>query len=589
MGKFAIGIDLGTTTSGIAYYDPDTKSPRIIKPTGSRNNRLIPSIVAVDKEGDLKVGETAKRVAKLGGAAAIREIKRLMGKPDSKTHIKGKAYRPEEVSALILKELRKTAKKALGTEVDEVVLSVPANFDDAAKTATIEAAHIAGLKVAQLVNEPTAAALAFGIDHADIEEQILVFDFGGGTLDITILEMDEGILDVIASHGDPQLGGKDLDAVLEEHIEQRFLAENPDGTITDTARNQLKNLAEGAKIALSANQSHEVVFDSFGRRDDGTEIGLLVRVSRAEFEEMAESVLERVRVCLREALSKKKVRPSSIDRVLLVGGSTYMPAVRRLVAERFGKEPRDSDVDPDLAVCLGAAVKAAITRGDIDPEDGVILTDVAPYGLGVRVIGEVGGYFMPNLYCPLIVPNTTIPYTVTREFSLIATDQDSVDIEVFQDHKGTAKLVDDAEETGLKGRIEDIPPSTSGEPHPVAVHFSYDTNGLIHVEARIPGTDRKVEIVMDKTAKRLSDGERQEAIARIDELWRESSMAREIEPLLARAEEAAALVDEENRSRIRSLDEVIKRHLADGDEDTAREKVDELTDLLFDLEGIIDG
>lgn len=392
---FAIGIDLGTSTSEICFYRKDASEPI---PDPITKMPIIPSIVAINSKGEWLVGENARSYVNLPDQG-IREVKRKMGTSE-KVKLKDKEYSPEEISAHILRKLKENAEEALGKTVKVVVVSVPANFPDAARQATLNAAELAGFKVLRLINEPTAAALAFGIDNIDTEEQLVVFDWGGGTLDITVLEMVAGVLDVKSSFGDPHLGGKDFDELLINLIRRKFQADYPDVQIPDKSASKLKEEAERAKKMLSSQFSHIVNISNFAVQ--GSElIDLEIEVTREEFERAIAPLLERARECVRQALNAKKVEHSAIDRVLLVGGTTYIPAVRKLVAEMFAREPK-ADVNPDLAVGIGASVSAAISQGLISEESGIILTDVAPFGLGIEVVSQVGGQQMLT-YEPLVV------------------------------------------------------------------------------------------------------------------------------------------------------------------------------------------
>ncbi len=558
---------------------------------------MVPSIVGTSLSDRRVVGfdAAALRVRKmdlttsrfeLGPGESVSETKRAMGS-SAEIILAGSRHTPQEIGALVLRHLKAWAEQSLAREITDIVLSVPANFGDAARAATLQAARLAGLPSVRLISEPTAAALAFGVDKAHLDEQLLVFDFGGGTLDITVLEMMDGVLDVQASFGDPRLGGSDFDAVVEAHILERFKVTNPNAVLDPDRRHDLVVAAEQAKIALSAVRSHRVVIRHFARSRDNAPVDLLVDLTREEFEDAAGKVLERVRKCLRQALKAKGFRPSSIERVLLVGGSTRVPAVRRILAETFGFEPK-ADVDPDTAVCQGAAIQAAIVSGLWDGDDTPILADVAPFGLGVRVVGFVGSHLMTDLYSPLMAPNTSIPHTAGHRFQLTHPEQEALEIEVFQDHSGKAQRVQDAVDTGLRGRIEDIPPSLSGEPHEIEVDFSYDMNGLIRIEARVVGLDRSVTIALDRSTERLSEEEEQDAQSRVDEAWRNTAAFSEVEPILSRAEEFMVLLPSDDAERVAGACAELKRAVA-VDDGGHRDALNALTDILFDLEDLAYG
>ncbi|MHC5718859.1 MAG: Hsp70 family protein, partial [Nostoc sp.] len=310
-------------------------------------------------------------------------------------------------------------------------------------------------------------------------EQLVVFDFGGGTLDISVLEMFEGVLEVKCSFGDPLLGGKDFYEVMISLLLKKFEAQHPGVSASEKGLQELKETAEKAKKILSVEKSCDVHIAYFGERID-----LDVEITRTEFEKAIAPLLELARVCIREALNKKKIRPSAIDRVLLVGGTTYIPAVRNLVAEMFGKEPK-LDVNPDLAVGIGACIQAALAKGLINDESGIILTDVAPFGLGIDVVSIIGGQVMLT-YEALIQPNTTIPYSVKKTYTLLHAEQQEVEVRLYQDKTGKAKLPIDAIDTELTGNITDIPPAPNGNPYPMEIEFSYDINGIAKVTASIP-------------------------------------------------------------------------------------------------------
>ncbi len=575
---FAIGIDLGTSTSEICFFqkgepqpitDPGTKVP------------IIPSIVAINTKGELLVGETARGRVDLQGQG-IREVKRKMGTAEI-VLLQEQEYKPEEISAIILRKLKENAEIALGTIIKEVVISVPANFPDAARQATLNAGELAGLKILRLINEPTAAALAFGINNIDIEEQLVVFDFGGGTLDITVLEMVAGVLDVKSSFGDPYLGGKDLDEKMIGLILAKFQANYPDAQISEKSRLVLKGVAESAKKAISSQLSSTITVANFAIVKNEP-IDLDIEITRQEFEEAIAPLLERARNCVRQALNAKKLKPSAIDRVLLVGGTTYVPAVRKLVAEIFGREPK-ADINPDLAVGIGASISAASVQGLISQESGIILTDVSPFGLGIQIVREIGGQSM-LVYEPLILPNTTIPYSVKKTYSLMRADQTEVEIKLYQDHKGKARLPGDAIDMGIVGKITDIPLASDGIPYPIEVEFSYNANGIAKVKASIPAIGKNVEIEYGKSSSRLDDNQKSQAGKRLQDLWRQNEKSKGYEAIIEKAERFMAGIPSEEQPPLSDAVIELKEALIEDNTEEIEKAGERLIDLIYDLENM---
>lgn len=573
--NYAIGIDLGTSTSYICVYknneplpipDPTTKIP------------IIPSIVAINDRGKLLVGESARGIVDRPGFG-VRESKRKMGTGEV-IRLQQQDYRPEEIAALILRKLKDNAEEALGHSIQDVVISVPANFPDAARKATYNAGEIAGLNVMRLINEPTAAALAFGINNINVEEQIIVFDFGGGTLDISVLEMFEGVLDVKSSFGDPFLGGKDFDQVMINLLLEKFTSQNP-GVFVDNREGELKEKAEQAKKILSTELSCDVRIPYFASKD-GKSLDLDLEITRTEFEQAIAPLLEKAITCIRQALNAKKIRPSAIDRVLLVGGTTYIPAVRKMVAEMFGKQPK-LHINPDLAVGIGASIQAALAKGLIHEESGIILTDVASFGLGIDVVSIIGGQVMLT-YEPLIQPNTTIPYSVKKTYTLLHAEQQQVEVRLYQDNTGKAKLPADAIDTGITGQITDIPPAPDGNPYPVEIEFSYNLNGNATLKATIPDIRKSVEFVYGKSDKRMSDEDIKAATERSQDLWKQNERAKEYESLINKAERFMAGIPPQERSPLSSAVMDLKKALMNDNSKEIDEAGDRLIDMMYEWE-----
>ncbi len=587
----AIGIDLGTSTSEIAVFqhgepvvipDPYTRSP------------IVPSLVAMDKRGRWRIGEEARSWVDIPGYG-VREVKRLMG-TDQTVTIQGQSYRPEEISAMILQKLKQNAEVSLGTEISEVVISVPANFPDAARQATLNAGKIVGLRVLKVINEPTAAALAFGIRHLDTEAQLVVFDFGGGTLDISVLEMIDGVLDVRSSFGDPMLGGKDIDEALKGVVMQKFNAQFPNAVFSSQAEEQIKAAVERAKIELSSSRYADIRIPAAARYKNDV-VDLEVEVSREELNQAIAPLLDKARRCVEQALSAGKVRPDSVDTILLVGGSTYIPAVRDMVADMFGKQPSHG-VHPDLAVALGACVAAAVELNLVDAEQGLVYTDSIPYGLGIQVLQEEGGRIFVA-YSPLIQPNTPIPYVTKQQYSLLHPDQREVEIHLFQDHTGKARRIEEAVDTGIVGRIVDVPPALYGSPHPVEVEFAYDRDGIARIRATIPGVNKSVEISYDHHAARMSEAEliaSRERLARLIEqiesiqpvvdpleLWKEHPDSKQYAPLIERAE-SLVRQDPVRHAKVHEALEKLKQALVDGDDARISRASDALVSLLMETQ-----
>jgi molecular chaperone DnaK len=476
-----IGIDLGTTNSCVAVMEGG-EAVVIPNPEG---NRTTPSVVAF-KDGDRSVGEVAKRQA-VTNPNTIMSIKRYMG-TDHKETVEGKDYTPQEISAIILQKLKSHAEDYLGEKVEKAVITVPAYFNDAQRQATKDAGQIAGLQVERIVNEPTAAALAYGLEK-DEDQTILVFDLGGGTFDVSILELGDGFFEVKATSGDNKLGGDDFDQVIIDHLVSEFKKENGIDLSQDKmALQRLKDAAEKAKKDLSGVTSTQISLP-FITADASGPKHLELNLSRAKFEDLSSDLVERTMGPTRQALNDAGMSPSDIDKVILVGGSTRIPAVQEAIKKFTGKEPHKG-VNPDEVVALGAAIQGGVLAGDVKD---VVLLDVTPLSLGIETMGGV--------FTRLIDRNTTIPTSKSQVFSTAADNQTSVDIHVLQGEREMAAH----NKTLGRFQLSEIPPAPRGVPQ-IEVSFDIDANGIVNVRAKDLGTNKEQSITI-KSSTGLSDEE----------------------------------------------------------------------------------
>ena len=466
----AVGIDLGTTNSVVCVLEAG--EPVVVP--NSEGSRTTPSVVAFSKGGDVLVGEVAKRQAITNTERTFRSIKRHMGSNWTSTDIDGKKYTPQEISARTLMKLKRDAEAYLGTSVTQAVITVPAYFDDAQRTATKEAGQIAGLEVWRIINEPTAAALAYGLDKGSEDETILVFDLGGGTFDVSVLEIGDGVFEVKSTHGDTHLGGDDWDQRVIDWLVKEFKSAHGVDLGTDRmALQRLKEAAEKAKIELSQVQQTQINLPFITATPSGP-LHLDVSLSRSKFQEMTNDLLERCRKPFEQAITDAGITKSQIKHVILVGGSTRMPAVLDLIQSLTGKEPNRS-VNPDEVVAAGAAIQAGVLRGDVKD---VLLLDVTPLSLGIETKGGV--------MTKLIERNTTIPTRRTEVFSTAEDMQPSVEIHVLQGEREMASY----NKTLGKFQLVDLPPAPRGVPQ-IEVTFDIDANGIVHVSAKDRGTNKE--------------------------------------------------------------------------------------------------
>jgi molecular chaperone DnaK len=571
-----IGIDLGTTNSAVAITRDGV--PQIL-PRG--DERIIPSVVGYDGgNGRWLVGTPARNQYVLDPENTVRSIKRKMG-TDTRIELGGRQLSPPEISAFILRELKTIAERHLGSEVSEVVITVPAYFNDAQRQATIDAGQIADLRVRRIINEPTAAALAYGLNMAE-DQLVLVYDLGGGTFDVSLVELMGGIVEVRASHGNTQLGGDDFDERLAEQLADRFVAEHGLDLRQDRrAWARLLRAAENAKITLSAHP-FAWVKEEYLAEKNGVPLHMTYEVNRHDFEETITDLLEGTLESIEQVLSEANVTEEEISHVLLVGGSTRIPAVWELVADRLGIEPQMS-VNPDEAVALGAGVQAAIIAGE--PID-AILVDVTPHSLGIAVAQNRFGSIISDIYQPLIRRNSTIPATKEEIFQTMFPEQTTIRVEVYQ---GEAPIASD---NTLLGQflIEGLEPPASGERAQVTVQFDLNLDGILQVTARDRKTGKQENISVAATKARLSEAEILAASHHLHDLEEEHEADWDEEPetgaLLAKAEAliAAETTDQEARTLLRSLLQGIRQARVNGDEAEAAELEEELLDLLFDLE-----
>ena len=566
-----IGIDLGTTNSCVAVLEGG--EAKVI--ANKEGNRTTPSVFAIKKDGEELVGETAKRQAVTNVDNTVSSIKRKMGTSE-KVEVNGKKYTPEEISAKILMNLKESAESYLGEKVTSAVITVPAYFNDAQRQATKNAGKIAGLDVKRIINEPTASALAYGIDKQENAHTVLVYDLGGGTFDVSILELGDGVFEVKSTAGNNHLGGDDFDKTVMDYIVSEFKKDNGVDLSKDKmAMQRIKDAAEKAKKDLSGMTSAQISIPFISQGEDGP-LHLDITLTRAKFEEINRELFDSTLGPVKDALKEANLKASDIDKVLLVGGSTRIPYIQELVKKELGKEP-SKEVNPDEAVAMGAAIQGGVLSGEVDD---LVLLDVTPLSLGLETLGNVMTVLIPR--------NTTIPTSKSQVFSTAVDNQPAVDVHVLQ---GERSMASDNKTLG-NFQLTNIPPAPRGVPQ-IEVKFDIDANGIVNVTAKDLGTNKEQSITISNSSN-LSDEEiekmRKDAEANKEEDEKrkhEADVRNDADSMIFQTEKAIKdlgdKVSSDDKKKAEDLIDEVKKALEGSDVDEIEKKTKELQEVAMSM------
>jgi molecular chaperone DnaK len=594
-----IGIDLGTTNSEVAIVRDG--QPQVF--AGDDGDPILPSFVGLAEDGRLLVGKSARNQWVLAPERTVKSIKRKMGQ-DVKVRLGEQEYRPQEVSAMVLRALRDRAARELGRAVNKAVITVPAYFNDAQRQATREAGELAGLEVVRILNEPTAASLTYDPGQGELR-RMLVYDLGGGTFDVSVVQAQEGVVEVLASHGDTHLGGDDFDDLLVKHVADKFQTEHGiDLRANLASRARLLRAAEAAKRQLSFHPFARIE-EEFIAEKDGQALHLTVEIAREEYEELIRPLLDRTMDCVHRALSDSHLTPPQIDKVVLVGGSTRTPLVAQLLEERLGQPPHQ-EVNPDLCVAMGASIQAALIAG---ADVGAVLVDITPHSLGIKCLDVMQGYDFPFRFAPILHRNTPLPASRSEIFHTVHDRQTEVEIDVYQGES------DDVRQNYRVGKfmIQGLAPVPAG--NQLVVQLDLNLDGMLKVSARERATGLQKQVTIENALARYEREERDQARERLEQLWetseedfeegddldeaednsvetpelvpgpregqRETVQAR---ALLEKAERLLQRLAEQDRGEVDRLMENLRTALTDRQWDKVAASSNELADVLFYLE-----